>query len=87
MNYYTTLEFILETFPDHEFEVAAGFDEAVIGIEESSMRLVYSVRKCIDILVSEGSTLEDALDHFDFNVKGGYIGEKTPIWCDDYFNL
>ena len=88
MNHYTTLDFILETFPEHQFEIPDGFDEAVIGIEEYSMKLVFSVKKCIEILIDkEEMTLEDALDHFDFNVKGGYIGEKTPIWCDDYFNI
>jgi hypothetical protein len=88
MNHYTTLDFILETFPEHTFEIPDGFEEAVIGIEEYSMKLVFSVKKCIEILIDkEEMTLEDAVDHFDFNVKGGYIGEKTPIWCDDYFNI
>jgi hypothetical protein len=30
-------------------------------------------------------TLEDALDHFGYNVSGSYVGEKTPIWCEDMF--
>jgi hypothetical protein len=29
---------------------------------------------------------EDALEYFEFNVKDSYMGEKTPIWCEDYFN-
>ena len=28
---------------------------------------------------------EDALEHFHYNVKGSYVGEKTPIWCWDNF--
>jgi len=48
------------------------------------MRLIYSVNKCIIILVSEEDlTEEDALEHFHYNVKGSYVGEKTPIWCTD----
>jgi methyl-accepting chemotaxis protein len=26
---------------------------------------------------------EDAIEYFEYNVSGAYIGEKTPIWCDD----
>lgn len=28
---------------------------------------------------------EDAIEYFSFNVSGGYVGEKTPIWCQDNF--
>lgn len=85
MNHYTTLDFIVATFPDEKFLIADGFNDAVIGVEDSSMRLIYSVKKCIDVLVSEGMSVEEAFEHFEYNVKGGYIGEKTPIWCDDCF--
>jgi hypothetical protein len=30
-------------------------------------------------------TYEDAMEHFTYNVSGGWIGEKTPIWCWDDF--
>jgi hypothetical protein len=50
------------------------------------MRLIYSVRRCIEILITdEEMTLEDALEHFSYNVSGSYVGEKTPIWCEDMF--
>ena len=26
---------------------------------------------------------EEAVEYFDYNVKGSYVGEKTPIWCLD----
>jgi hypothetical protein len=29
--------------------------------------------------------LEDALEHFEFNIRGSYVGEQTPIWCDDMY--
>jgi len=44
------LESILENYPDESFLKADGFDEAVIGVDENSMRLIYSVSKCIEIL-------------------------------------
>jgi len=80
------LEEIVEYYSDEEILKADGFDDAVIGIEEGSMRLIYSVRRCIEILITyEEMTLEDALEHFSYNVSGSYVGEKTPIWCEDMF--
>ena len=78
------LDKILEWFPEEEILKADGFDDAIIGIDDTSMRLIYSVNKCIIILVSEEDlTEEDALEHFHYNVKGSYVGEKTPLWCTD----
>jgi hypothetical protein len=73
---------ILEWFPEDEILKADGFDDAIIGIDDSSMRLIYSVSKCIEIL-SQDMDEEDAIEYFEFNVAGAYVGEKTPIWCRD----
>jgi hypothetical protein len=78
------LEQILERYEDEEILKADGFDGAIIGIDESSMRLIYSVSKCIGILC-ETMSEEDAIEHFSYNVSGAYVGEKTPIWCNDFF--
>ena len=77
------LESILEKYPDETFLKAEGFDDAILGVDESSMRLIYSISKCIDILMEDMSD-EDALEHFYYNVSGSYMGEQTPIWCDDF---
>lgn len=61
-----------------------GFDEAIIGVEMYSYRVIYSVSKCVEILCREMNE-EDAREHFNFNVVGGYVGEKTPIFCADEF--
>jgi hypothetical protein len=80
------LQNILEYYEDEEILIADGFDDAVIGIEDTSMRLIYSVTKCLEILMEvENMSLEDAIEHFEFNVSGSYVGEKTPIWCQDGF--
>lgn len=73
---------IIEWFSEDEFLKADGFDDAIIGIDDSTMRLIYSVSKCIEILSTQMSE-EEAVEYFDFNVKGAYMGEKTPIWCVD----
>lgn len=78
------LEEIIEYYPDETFLKADGFDEAVIGVEIPSMRLVYSVKKIIETLITEDEmSLEDAIEHYEFNIRGSYFGELTPIWCDD----
>jgi hypothetical protein len=77
------LDKILEWFPDDQFLKADGFDDAIIGFDESSMRLIYSVSKCIDILIQEDMSEEDAIEHFEYNVKCAWVGDQTPIWCTD----
>jgi len=77
---------IVEQYEDEVFLYAEGFDNAIIGVNEADMRLIYSVKKCITILCRDMKE-EDAIEHFDFNVRGSYVGEKTPIWCEDRFEL
>lgn len=78
------LEKILEIYDVQELLKADGFDEAVIGIEEHKMRLIYSVKKTLDILKKE-MTEQEAVDYFLHNIHCAYVGEKTPIWCWDCF--
>jgi hypothetical protein len=51
------------TLPDH--------DNAIIGVVSQSMgrHVLYSVPKIIDNLVNEGLSVEDALEHFDYNMQ------------------
>ena len=78
-------EKIIEFYQDEDFLIADGFDDAIIGVEEISMKLIYSIKKCIMILKKQGMNEDEALEFFTFNVSGSYMGEKTPIWCNDYF--
>ena len=75
---------IIEQYCDDEILKVDGFDDAVIGIEENDMRLIYSVSKCLKILELEMSDI-DAIEYFTFNVSGVLVGKKTPIWCWDNF--
>lgn len=78
------LDIILENYPEEGFLKADGFDEAIIGVETKTNRLIYSVSKCLDVLKKE-MTYEEAIEYFSINVSGAYMGEKTPIWCWDLF--
>ena len=80
------LETILETYYEETFMIADGFDDAIIGVDDSVPRLVYSSDKCIQILVDiEGMDYMDAIEHFEYNVRGSYMGEKTPLFINDNF--
>jgi hypothetical protein len=75
---------IIQQYEEETFLKADGFDEAIIGVDETTMRLIYSVSKCIEILCRSINE-EDAIEHFNYNVRGGFVGDKTPIWCSDNF--
>ena len=74
---------IMEWFPEEEIVLADGFDKAIIGVSNNDMRVIYSKSLCIDILMSQGMDEYEALEYFEYNVSGAYVGEKTPIWCLD----
>jgi hypothetical protein len=81
------LEAIIEQFDDQEFLKADGFDDAVIGFSATESRLVYSVSMCVDILMEDHNMdFDEALEYFEFNVSGAYVGEQTPIWCHDFLS-
>tara|TARA_R110001599_G_scaffold73691_2_gene203734 strand:+ start:89 stop:337 length:249 start_codon:yes stop_codon:yes gene_type:complete len=80
----TILDRIVQLIGDEMFLKADGFDEAVIGLDENGVRLIYSYKIVIDILMRDMNR-DDADEYFRFNMQSAYVGEKTPIWCiDDY---
>ena len=81
------MEGVVGYLQDEEMLKADGFDEAVNGIATGTMRLIYSVIRFIEILMVGGMDMNDAIEYFDFDVRRSYVGEKTPIWCDDMYML
>ena len=67
---------------------ADGFDDAIIGVGrqvDKPDRLIYDYDKCLLILMTDQSfTEEEAIEWMEFNVKGAYVGEGTPIFKIDY---
>ena len=75
-------EILNDEYPDVDWLLADGFDDSIIGVYGE--KVVYSIKKCIDVLIErDGMDYEDAYEFFEFNVIGAYVGEKTPIWIDD----
>ena len=67
--------------------ILEGFDDCIIGITEefgNDNRLLYSLKKMIDKMVSDGMTEEEALEFYCYNIKGGDFGEQNPIFLVDY---
>ena len=63
------------------------FDEAIIGVATNSvgmMAVAYSEPKIIELLVRHDQmTPDDAMEHYQFNILGAYVGENTPVFIDD----
>jgi hypothetical protein len=79
------LKRIIKEYPEEVFLKMDGHDNAVIGIDEKTLRLCYSMRKVIKNLKKDMNE-EEALEYYYFNIEGAYVGKKTPILvCDYYF--
>lgn len=76
---------LIEAYPDEKFLIATGFDDAILGIDGKTLRIIYSVERCIKILMEqENWNYEEAEEFFEYNTVSAYVGEKTPIWCYNF---
>lgn len=63
--------------------VADGFDKAIVGIgrQFNQQLVIYDEDKCIEILMErDGMTFDEAVEFFEFNVVGAYVGKGTPVY-------
>ena len=77
------LEQLREENPDAL--LADGFEQAFVGICRRFGQppiALYDRRKCLEILVAEGSSEEEAEEFFDYNTLGAWVGEHTPAYAD-----
>lgn len=75
-------EQLLKFVPDDTLLFADGFDEAIMGLDTNSLRVVYSKQKMIECLLKD-MELDDAIEYLEFNTWGAYVGEQTPIYVDE----
>jgi hypothetical protein len=69
---------------------ADGFNQAIIGNEYHTNRVVYSIERMLQILIDrDGMSMEEAMEYFSFNIGGAYVGEMTPmyVWTEDNIPL
>ena len=62
--------------------MTTGFEEALIGFgyQFNKTLAVYDRDKCINISIATGMDYEEAVEYFEFNVVGSYVGETTPVF-------
>lgn len=74
--------YIEEFLPDEEILRMDGFDHAVAGVSErfgGKFALVYDKDEVIRTLVErDGMDWSEAMEWFDFNIIGAWMGEGTP---------
>jgi len=69
---------------EQEALTADGFDDCSLGlVERFGMSPIYCYDKTKmikKIIEQDGMTIEEANEHFDFNIVGSWVGEGTPCF-------
>jgi len=76
-------EMMLEILEDTEALTADGFDDCIIGIAERCSKqplVIYDSEKMIEKMMKDGMSHEEAVEYFDFNILGAWMGEGTPLF-------
>lgn len=73
---------IAEEYPDVEMLIVDGYDDCIVGVAERCGQqplLVYDEDLMIQVL-QEDMSYEDAVDFFNFNIAGAWMGDGTPLF-------
>lgn len=80
----TDPEDILAALAENKALLADGFEDALIGFVEqfnSGPIALYDKDACLDILMSDGLSFDEAVEYFEYNVVGSWNGPKTPMFA------
>ena len=75
------IEVLTALFP--ELVTYDGFDDAIIGVGtiNQNLRVVYDEPLVIEMLQDQlGLEYLEAVEYFEFNISGMYVGENTPLF-------
>lgn len=65
--------------------IADGYDDCIIGLtfRDDELVALYSAERILGKLAQDMTDIE-ALEYFEYNIEGAYMGVKTPkyIWGD-----
>ena len=82
---HTELCALLEQAGETNLFLLPEFPDALVGvmipIDNSQSRAVYSRAKILEAL-TKNMPLNEAEDHYEFNIAGSYVGPGTPIFID-----
>ena len=76
-------ETIAEDYPDLLVLEPNYFDKAIIGMVQriGLDAICYDRDKVIEILMEEeGMSFDDAIEHFEYNIIGSWVGDSTPLF-------
>jgi predicted ThiF/HesA family dinucleotide-utilizing enzyme len=67
--------------------IATGFDESLFGVAKKSKDnnwvAVYNMDSIIDSIMKENDiSEEEAIEFYEFNISGAYVGPMTPMFLD-----
>ena len=68
---------------EYEILLADGFEDAFVGVVErcaSKIVACYDKQKCLEILEKQGLNPLDAVEYFEYNVIGAWMGDYTPYF-------
>ena len=69
---------------DLELTFCVGFDDAIIGLCRifNDTVVAYDRAKCIEILMQDGQDYDQAVEYFEYNCMGAYVGSTTPAFIE-----
>jgi len=76
-------EDIAENYPDLLVMDPEYLDEAIVGVATriGLEAVCYDTEKVIELLMQhDGMGYEEAIEYMDFNMKGAWVGETTPVF-------
>ncbi len=76
-------EEIAENYPDLLVMDPEYLDEAIVGVATriGLEAVCYDTEKVIELLMKhDGMGYEEAMEYMDFNMKGAWVGETTPVF-------
>ncbi len=77
------IDLIAELYPDAL--LMDGFDDCIMGICERNGQdtiVAYDLNKVLDKLVEQGMTHAEAVEYWEFNQIGAWMGEGTPCFIN-----
>jgi hypothetical protein len=80
------IEAAIENFltEDETVHLPDGMDEAFVGIARqfNIPFAVYDRQKCIELLMKDMDSFEEAEEYFNFNISSSYLGGGTPAFIE-----
>jgi len=70
---------------DEKILLADGLENAFMGVGRQFHHpvAIYSYKKVIKILMRSKMSHEEAVEYFDYNIAGAFIGDQTPVFLQD----